>query len=248
MSYRIEISPNNRAACQDAVCKKEGKKLTKGEIRFGVYVTLPGGSDGHSSFKWRHWGCVSGKSIANLQSNIKRGDGYEWDRIDGYDELDDHPDVQEKIRRVIAQGHIDPEDFNGDPDFNKPGQTAIRGRAKKAKAGDEDEEGGADKASPKKGAKRGRKQVEDEDEDESEEVQPKAKRAKKAVVKADGDAPAPAAKGKRGKRSAVKAEEDEEEEPAPASKKKAVRKSNGASKPKRGRPKKAQEEDEDDED
>lgn len=25
----------------------------------------------------------------------------------------DHPEVQEKIRRVIKQGHIDPEDFNG---------------------------------------------------------------------------------------------------------------------------------------
>lgn len=25
----------------------------------------------------------------------------------------DHPDVREKIQRVITQGHIDPEDFNG---------------------------------------------------------------------------------------------------------------------------------------
>jgi len=25
----------------------------------------------------------------------------------------DHPDIQEKIRRVIEQGHIDEEDFNG---------------------------------------------------------------------------------------------------------------------------------------
>jgi hypothetical protein len=24
-----------------------------------------------------------------------------------------HPDVREKIQRVITQGHIDPEDFNG---------------------------------------------------------------------------------------------------------------------------------------
>jgi hypothetical protein len=25
----------------------------------------------------------------------------------------EHPDVQEKIKHVIKQGHIDPEDFNG---------------------------------------------------------------------------------------------------------------------------------------
>lgn len=24
-----------------------------------------------------------------------------------------HPDVREKIQRVVTQGHIDPEDFNG---------------------------------------------------------------------------------------------------------------------------------------
>lgn len=25
----------------------------------------------------------------------------------------DHPEIQEKIRRVVEQGHIDDEDFNG---------------------------------------------------------------------------------------------------------------------------------------
>ena len=43
---------------------------------------------------------------------------YEWDRLDGYDSedrgsLDAHPDLQEKVRRVITQGYIDHEDFNG---------------------------------------------------------------------------------------------------------------------------------------
>jgi hypothetical protein len=43
---------------------------------------------------------------------------YQWDRLDGYDSgdrgsLDAHPDLQEKVRRVITQGYIDPEDFNG---------------------------------------------------------------------------------------------------------------------------------------
>ena len=71
-------------------------------------------------------------SVSNVQEAISDGKGgYQWDMIDGYDELkyvlldytymlfvltyprSDHPDVQEKIRRVITQGHIDPDDFNG---------------------------------------------------------------------------------------------------------------------------------------
>lgn len=40
------------------------------------------------------------------------------DALDGYDtddkgSLQGHPDMQEKVRRVINQGFIDPEDFNG---------------------------------------------------------------------------------------------------------------------------------------
>ena len=52
-----EVSANNRAGCQDALCKKEKKKILKGEIRFGVFVS--GSANGHefSGFKWRHW-CV----------------------------------------------------------------------------------------------------------------------------------------------------------------------------------------------
>ena len=38
--------------------------------------------------------------------------------LDGYDDEDkgslhDRPDLQEKVRRVITQGHIDPEDWRG---------------------------------------------------------------------------------------------------------------------------------------
>lgn len=69
----------------------------------------------------------------------------------------DHPDVQEKVKQAIKQGHIAPEEFKGvsnahkmqyyradanvrqDPEYNKPGQKAIRGRATKAKAKKDDE-------------------------------------------------------------------------------------------------------------
>lgn len=74
-------------------------------------------------------GCVSGAMIANVREAIAKPDGtYDFDAIDGYDELkyvpvqdtasqltlhSDHPDVQAKIRRAIEQGHIDVEDFKG---------------------------------------------------------------------------------------------------------------------------------------
>lgn len=43
---------------------------------------------------------------------------YRWDFLDGYDgdeknSLAKHPDLQEKVRRVVTQGFIDPEDWNG---------------------------------------------------------------------------------------------------------------------------------------
>lgn len=38
--------------------------------------------------------------------------------MDGYNDggkgsLDDHPELQEKVRRVVTQGFIDPEDWKG---------------------------------------------------------------------------------------------------------------------------------------
>jgi hypothetical protein len=43
---------------------------------------------------------------------------YQWDRLDGYDSedkgsLNAHPDLQAKVRRVVTQGFIDQEDWNG---------------------------------------------------------------------------------------------------------------------------------------
>jgi hypothetical protein len=66
-------------------------------------------------------GCVTGKQIENLRSVLEDPSNpgvYRWDYLDGYEgddknALDKHPDLQAKVRRVIEQGHIDPEDFNG---------------------------------------------------------------------------------------------------------------------------------------
>lgn len=52
---QTEVSPNNRAGCQDAQCKKNGVKIMKGEIRFGVWVEGQAQGREFQGFKWRHW-------------------------------------------------------------------------------------------------------------------------------------------------------------------------------------------------
>ena len=47
----LEVSPNNRAGCQVKACKDTGSKITKGEFRFAVQVTIKD----HVSWQYRHW-------------------------------------------------------------------------------------------------------------------------------------------------------------------------------------------------
>lgn len=203
--YRIEVSPNNRAVCKDSICKGNQEKITKGDIRFGSWVEIKE----HGSWSWKHWGCVSGAQLVAVQELCESGDGkYDFEAIDGYDELGAHPDIQEKIRRCVEQGHIDPEDFKGDPEKNKPGEKGIhltqkQKAAKEQSANDESgEESDEEEAVPKKkAAKRGRKKAEAEDEDE-----PIVKKAKTSKA-----APKPA-KAARGKASVKKVEDKEETE------------------------------------
>lgn len=51
------------------------------------------------------------------EDNVSSGE-YRWDFLDGYQDggsggLDGHPEEQAKVRRVVTQGFIDPEDFKG---------------------------------------------------------------------------------------------------------------------------------------
>ncbi|KAI8197901.1 hypothetical protein K4K52_010082 [Colletotrichum sp. SAR 10_76] len=214
---------------KDGVCKKEAQKCMKGSLRFGTWTEIMG----HGSWRWKHWGCVSGEQISHLRDIVERGGGYDFDAVDGYDEMGEHSDLQQKIRDAIKQGHISAEDFNGDPWMNKPGQRGIRG--KKPKDWDDGEEGDEAKdeapaPAATDGKKRGRKSAGAADEDEEEK--PK-KRAKKAAAKAqpeDEEEKPKKAPAKRGKAAAAAkaaaAEEDEEEEkPKKAPAKRGARKS-----------------------
>ncbi|KAK1239152.1 hypothetical protein MKX08_006213 [Trichoderma sp. CBMAI-0020] len=223
--YRIEISPNNRAGCHEAACKKQVVKIQKGEIRFGSWVEIKE----HGSWSWKHWGCVSGRQIAGLQESCGGDpDNYDFDAIDGYDELEDD-EIKEKIQRCIKQGHIDPEDFKGDPEKNKLGEKGIflNAKQKAAKEKAAAEASDADEAPAKKSGKGGRKKAAKDVDDgpkakkagkpkrvEADEEEPKAKSKSKAKAKSasEGDAEEPAATKKLPKRGSkakpVKPEEE----------------------------------------
>ncbi|KAF5600040.1 UVSB PI-3 kinase [Fusarium pseudoanthophilum] len=203
-----ELSPNNRATCKDTECKKNGDKVTKGTLRFGTYVVI----QEHGGWTWKHWGCVSGQQLENVRELCQQGDGsFDCDLIDGYDELVDHPEVQEKVRRCINQGFIDPEDFKGDPEKNKLGEKGIHLTAAQKKKKETAEAAATDDGEkPKAKGKRGRKKAADDEEDE-DEPQPKKARTSKAA-KADEEEK-PAAKPARG-RKAAKVKDDSENETA----------------------------------
>lgn len=86
------------------------------QLRFGVWVEI----QEHGSWRWSHWGCVTGKKLQNMREYLDpNGTGdYRWDMLDGYDDegkggLAGRPDLQEKVRRCITQGYIDAEDWKG---------------------------------------------------------------------------------------------------------------------------------------
>ncbi|OTA05697.1 hypothetical protein A9Z42_0063910 [Trichoderma parareesei] len=240
--YRIEVSPNKRAGCTDTVCKQGEVKIQKGELRFGSWTVIKE----HGSWRWKHWGCVSGSQLVNLQEACGGDhDNLDFDAIDGFDELQDE-ELKEKVKRCVRQGHIDPEDFNGvglllplqlDPEKNRPGEKGIHLTAKQKEAKEKAaalEAGESQSAASQKNTKRGRKKAADDVADEPEpkkarkskdidadEEQPKTKA--KARVKGEDNVKRPASlKRGRPRRSSVQQDEEveseEAEKPAPARK------------------------------
>ncbi|KAF2872154.1 hypothetical protein BDV95DRAFT_571610 [Massariosphaeria phaeospora] len=195
-SYRLEVSPNARAFCKNKECKDSGVKIQKGELRFGTLVTI----DEHTSWAYKHWGCVTPIQIANLQETT----GGDTDLVDGYDELT--PETQNKAKFALANGHVPDEDWKGDAEVNRPGQKGFRAKAPKA---------------PRK--KKGKKADDDDgDEDASADEKPKPKKRGRAAKDDEDVAPAPKKAKGRPKKAAVKEEEDiagDDEDVAPAPKK-----------------------------
>ncbi|CZT50664.1 uncharacterized protein RSE6_11689 [Rhynchosporium secalis] len=138
MSYRVEIALSGRSGCHSTECKDAKIKIDKGELRLGVWVEFPTGG----GWVYRHWGCVTGKILENIRKSIEvpgEPGQYQWDMLDGYDSgdknsLDKDPKLQEKVRRCITQGFIDPEDWNGDPEMNVLGASGMRTKESMKKA------------------------------------------------------------------------------------------------------------------
>ncbi|ETN44166.1 uncharacterized protein HMPREF1541_10716 [Cyphellophora europaea CBS 101466] len=240
-TYRFEQAKTARAVCRNTACKKAEIKIQKGELRMGTLVTIKD----HTSWHWKHWGCVTPLQIENLQYMLEGLDlekDDEMEVIDGWEDLT--PENQEKLRQAIRVGHIDDSEWRGDPEFNRPGMKGINRRTPKKSPTKEDAtEEAVGPTSPTKTKSRKRKagdngdnaelapksgkskklKVEDEDElNDNEPVPVRKSRGKKA--KAEGDDSAPAAirpaPAKKGRSKKVKAEEDSgDDEPlAPAKK------------------------------
>ncbi|KXL47114.1 hypothetical protein M433DRAFT_152997 [Acidomyces richmondensis BFW] len=213
MSYRLEISPNNRATCSATQCKKEGVKIKKGEIRQAVLVPF----QDHQSWKYRHWGCVTPEVLHNWWENAEKN----LDLIDGYDTLPF--EVQERVKNALEQGHVDDEDWNGDPECNRytgkkgQGMFVKTPKSKKKKVDEEDE----DEASPTKKKAATKKRVRETEDEKSEETPlanaPPAKKSKPKKAKdADADEVEPKATPKPKPKKTKRSDADETEmKPAP---------------------------------
>ncbi|PHH59165.1 hypothetical protein CDD82_2535 [Ophiocordyceps australis] len=206
--YRVEKSKNSRAGCKDNVCKSNQVKILKDELRFGTWVDI----QGNGSWSWKHWGCVSGAQLVSVQEVCDKGDGeYDFDIIEGYDELSES-ELQEKVARCVKQGHIDAQDFKGDPEKNVPGEKGIHLTAtQKAKLATK-ESASDDASAPKKQlAKRGRKKAAADEDEDGEPVAKKAKPAKTAKTssKDANERPAPS-RPSRAKAVAKKPVKDDE--------------------------------------
>ncbi|KAJ4337236.1 hypothetical protein N0V95_008392 [Ascochyta clinopodiicola] len=176
-----------------------GIKIKKGEFRYAIQVTIKE----HTSWQYKHWGCVTPKQIVNLIDTS----GGDTDMVDGYDELPE--EFQEKVSFALENGHIPDEDWNGDAEANRDGRSGMRltkaEQKKKEKEAGEDPDG---EEKPKK--KRGKKATAEHDEEDDAPL-PKKKGVKATKEEDTEDAPAPKKRGRPAKKEDI----DGDEAPVP---------------------------------
>ncbi|KAL6240010.1 hypothetical protein BDW75DRAFT_196715 [Aspergillus navahoensis] len=204
-SYRLEQASTGRAGCQNKECKENKIKIAKGELRLGSWVD----TERFQSWFWRHWGCVTPKVIANINDIVGEGDDRDLEMLDGYEDLP--IELQEKVTRALEQGHVDDEDWRGDPEMNVPGSSGFRvratGKAQKAKdADDEEKDDGAEEKTPAKKGKKAKKAKDSDDEENNdaakEKKTPNSKTKKRTRLQVDdGNHDAETASPKRPRRT-----------------------------------------------
>ncbi|KAI5296506.1 hypothetical protein KEM52_001350 [Ascosphaera acerosa] len=133
-TYRVEEASTGRAGCKNKECLDGKVKIAKGELRLGSWIE----AGTFQSWAWKHWyvGCVTPRQIASIRETL--GDSLDMDLLDGYEELSE--ENQEKVCLAIDNGHVDDDDWKGDPELNRPGKSGFRVRKKKARPGPEDKD------------------------------------------------------------------------------------------------------------
>ncbi|TFK97941.1 hypothetical protein BDV98DRAFT_613935 [Pterulicium gracile] len=107
--YRLEYASTARAKCKGPKpCS--GAPILKGALRMGTLVEIAG----HSSFQWRHWGCVTAKLIGNMKKNFSDADD-----LDGFEDL--KPEDQERVKKAYEAGEVDPADATVAPEGEEEG-------------------------------------------------------------------------------------------------------------------------------
>ncbi|KKY17721.1 putative zf-parp-type zinc finger protein [Phaeomoniella chlamydospora] len=223
-TYRFELAKSKRSICTNKGCKDARINIDKGDLRFGVLVTI----NDHDSWRWKHWNCVTPDQWGHINKYLEEAGGIDY--LDGYDEVDDLS--RERIQKCLQDGKVPDEDWRHDVELNVPGgRRKATPKKKKAAEGDEIEPNGADATptkpkkapAPKKQTKKKRKAESETPEPEldsdgsaSPAPPPKKSRAKRAKKEEDsGGVPALARPAKKSRAKKVKEEEPEDIPPPP---------------------------------
>jgi hypothetical protein len=100
---------------------------------------------------------VTPKQLENLAEFI----GGDMELLEGFDALDE--ELQTKVKRAIEQGHVDDDDWKGDPEQNRPGKRGkFTPTPRKKKAQPENDDGEPPSPTPKKSKSRKKKAIKDE--------------------------------------------------------------------------------------
>ncbi|KAE8258226.1 hypothetical protein A4X13_0g1820 [Tilletia indica] len=219
MAYRIEYAPSGRAGCKGPKgCKDSGEanKIPKGALRFGTVVEMAG----HTSFMWRHFGCITDTICTNLQKQIE-----DPTDLDGYEDL--REEDQERIKYIFKNGHVPQDEVT--PALREEAERKAEAAAAKqqekeekaaAKQKAKEEKAAAKKTSTPK--KRKKADVDDEDdnqtkgkgkaaEEEEEEATPSKKRGRTTKAKPEAAKPV-ASTSTRPQRGAAKAKQLKEDD------------------------------------
>lgn len=127
--YRLEYAPSRQSKCSGPKpCT--GTKIEKGALRMGSLIDFKG----NTTFKWRHWGCVTPTIIKNMKNSFPDADD-----LDGFEDL--QAEDQERVRTAYEEGKVADEDIpetarkpadeNGDEEDEEKPKKKKAGKASK---------------------------------------------------------------------------------------------------------------------